>query len=474
MRSGSLGSDLRARPFLGRLSRKLSEIGLGGKEESVKMDELKGGEASTQNSRKGSASGSGSGKREKLFPELYGEVLDSPPLAFPAQTPASVAKEHLRLEIITKGGNDISPSPTRNDQLRRTGSHPNTYPGEDFTPLSMRGKYPSTAGRDKRRDSATKEARMELAVNAMMGTKRTSTLSPRLQETDEGRKRLVRRASEMGELKARSVLTDTGGRNSIACPERGEVLGTERARALSDIAATPPISPINTKNDKPFEFKPESARPSPLYTFPPKTKISENKNENQDLPPLLVAAPVKVIKQKRSGFMNFLREKMTLRSPIQNEIGLPDEEELSDSQRIQQAYLLTSERDEVLRTDSPVINHNRVGPKRAVSQFVAPPKVRSSVTGAKKPRPTSMLVATPPRPIGMTASHSSQSLGAQEKGAGLAALEFTVDPKKTVSVIAMKSQNPLPTLGAFGDEKARIRELEIEVSRSYDLRLTLF
>lgn len=387
-------------------------------------------------------------------------------VAYPQASPPDPADRLYRQPM-------VSPSPSRdllgntlpsNQELYRFSDQRGSGIQEGDMTLRLGGYGQDdqpTRRRIGRRDSAIKEARMESAVHTMMmggGSRQLrdeTRQRQRSEETVHPTMRRLRTTSEMGAARSRSETAGSRGTSSMSSlhdeVKEGQRVKTRKSRALSDIAATPPITPVKMKPERLFDLPESNHRPSPLYTFPPPQK--ENL-ENE---------PIKVIKPKRSGFMSFLREKMLSRNMTDETMG-PDG--LSDSQRIRAAYLITTERENVRGEKRSMTMPNvKARPSRTVSQLITPTKDRHGQTrsASMRVRPASMLEETPPRPTDRDARESPMTHSESPTRSALPAIQSV-----PASLMALKSRNvsmyeseleqPSET-----DDKARIRKLEEEV-----------
>ena len=356
-------------------------------------------------------------------------------------TSPSPAREMLDLSLYDR--NEI-PRPTQDLGLKRN----------DQDELPSRRRI-------VRRDSAIREARMESMVHTMMGggarpSRDDTRQRQQSEDTVHPSMKRLRTTSETGAVRSRSETAGSRGTNSMMSLQEEnkglERVKRRRSRALSDIAATPPITPVKMKPERLFDLPDSNHRASPLYTFPQPQK------EHTELEPL------KVIKPKRSGFMSFLREKMLSRNIPDEPMG-PDG--LSESQRIRAAYLVTKETEKIRgEKRSNTMPNVKARPSRTVSQLITPTKDRHTKnrSASVRVRPTSMLIATPPR----SAQRDSSTIA----GDSLNLSGPPADHSEPVSLVAMKSRNfslfqpekERSQDGDYYDDKARIKQLEEEVS----------
>jgi hypothetical protein len=424
------------------------------------------------------------GGRKMLLPGLEivttgRKTIVSSPVEYIAYPPASPSTEESRFGLLQLRDKDrLSPASTENYGpipfnkeplvVRLDGAGDSDT--EETTPLTQRPMTGGSSGevrpvRIARRDSATKEARMESAVHSMMmggtgarlGREDSSRLRQRSEETIQPVLRRLRTTSEMGATRSRSETAGSRRTDSMISfqDERGNITGprlNRMSRALSDITGTPPVTPIKTRPERPFDLVDSAPRPSPMYTFPQK-----------DL--LIGPEPTKVIKPRRSGFMSYLREKMLSRSGGEEPIG---EDGLSDSQRIRETYLETSSRGRTgVESRSNTLPNPKARPKRAVSQMVTPSRARTMDMSQSptRTRPTSMLVPSPSR---MDASDQSKPIVA---GPSSTTVKWDVEQDRTeqASLIALKSRDmffahvKMDDTEARRKDEARIRKLENEV-----------
>lgn len=185
-----------------------------------------------------------------------------------------------------------------------------------------------------RRDSATREARMELAVNNLMGTgRRNSSIRQRSSETLQTTRCRTRTTSDAGGV------TSTWSKNS-----RDSMISLEKYMRkpsigrLPVIADTPPISPERTEKGKPHDqvWSPpiRQHEPVPSYTFP------RQRRQEFNAPPDVLSRPNRALKTKRSGLVSFFKDKV-LKTNSENGILRLGADGLSDAERIRATYLLT-------------------------------------------------------------------------------------------------------------------------------------
>ena len=438
------------------------------------------------------------GGRKMLLPGLEivttgRKTIVSAPVEYIAYPQASRSTEKSRFGLLQQRDKDrLSPASTGNHGPTPFNKEPlvvrldgaDDSDTEETTPLTRRPLTNESSGevrpvRIARRDSAIKEARMESAVHSMMmgGTgarlgREDSRLRQRPEETIHPVLRRLRTTSETGAARSRSETAGSRRTDSMISfqDERGNMTGprlNRMSRALSDITGTPPVTPIKTRPERPFDLADSVPRPSPMYTFPQK-----------DL--LMGPEPNKVIKPRRSGFMSYLREKMLSRSGGEEPIG---EDGLSDSQRIRETYLKTSSRGRKgAESRSNTLPNPKARPKRAVSQLVTPSRAKTMDTtqSPTRTRPTSMLVPSPSR---MDESVTSRPLIA---GPSSTTVKWDVEQDRTeqASLVALKSRDmffahvKMEDSEARRKDEARIRKLENEVrtipSRATDQSGLLF